>query len=183
MRHDNFSFLTVRASKLAPAGAAAPTAPHAPDPVGANCERAGSQQKKLSCLVEGRSSFVRFSRHLVVPAALFLCALAPSARTQGLCDAAKTATEMITCLTGLQKTEDTLLTRVEAKIRKKLGPGGAKDFDAAAKQWRAYRKAECLAMAGSYAGGKIAPIESLLCQIELTRTRRMNLPGFYELGT
>ena len=66
--------------------------------------------------------------------AFLVSASAPMAPPQGLCDAAKTATEMITCLTGLQKTEDTLLTRVEAKIRKKLGPGGAKDFDAAAKQ-------------------------------------------------
>ena len=183
MRHDNFSFLTVRASDLAPAGAAAPAAPHAPDPVSGNDGRARSTRNTYSCPIDRRPSFVGSYRPFVVSAALLLAAFVPSARRQGLCDAAKTATEMITCLTGLQKTEDTLLTRVEAKIRKKLGPGGARDFDAAAKQWRAYRKAECLAMAGSYAGGKIAPIESLLCQIELTRTRRMNLPGFYELGT
>ena len=115
--------------------------------------------------------------------ALLLSAAARGAPQQGLCDAAKTATEMITCLTTVQRREDTLLVQVEAKIRKKLGPGGSKDFDEAAKQWRAYRKVECRAMAGSYAGGKIAPLETLLCQIELTRTRRLNLPGFYELGT
>ena len=115
--------------------------------------------------------------------ALLLSSSVRNLPPQGLCDAAKTATAMVTCLTTEQKKEDTLLVHVEAKIRKKLGPGGSKDFDEAAKQWRSYRKAECRAMAGSYAGGKIAPIETLLCQIELTRTRRLNLPGFYELGT
>ena len=114
--------------------------------------------------------------------ALALTALAGEARAQSLCDAAKTATAMIQCLTAEQKREDTLLARVEQKIRHKLGPGGGKQFDEAAAAWRAYRKAECRAMAGSYAGGTIAPIESLMCMIELTRTRRLNLPGFYELA-
>ncbi|MBV9110820.1 MAG: DUF1311 domain-containing protein [Gemmatimonadetes bacterium] len=71
------------------------------------------------------------------------------------------------------------LDSTEAQVRRVLSRATAVRFTASARQWRAYRDAECRVVYESYDGGSGAGAALVNCKVTLTRDRSATLRRIY----
>lgn len=99
-------------------------------------------------------------------------ALPPSSGA-GPCDSVATDKALNACLSQRAAELDSILKATESRARDQFfsAADARAKFDAAAKDWRKYRRSECEAVAAIYVGGNVAQVMELNCWISLTQER------------
>ncbi|MEW9273044.1 lysozyme inhibitor LprI family protein [Gluconobacter oxydans] len=117
-------------------------------------------------------------RHLPVCCVTALL-LAQSALAAPVCSG-KTTPEIQSCFSSrLAQAEAQLKRYTEAALRRMQGPGitarAQADFRKGESAWRAFREAECKAVAGRWSDGTIRTSMELSCRLKLTEERTYEL--------
>lgn len=105
--------------------------------------------------------------------ALALTLALPRSAGTGPCDSVATDKALNACLTQRAAELDSILKAAESRARDQFFSSAEQraKFDAAAKDWRRYRRSQCEAAASVYAGGNVAQVIELNCWIALTQER------------
>lgn len=105
---------------------------------------------------------------------------AAAAQRSGECHRPARGTADIEACAAVQlRAAERQLNSTEAQVRRKLARATAVRFDASARQWRAYRDAECEVVYDSYDGGSGAAAALVYCKVTLTRERSATLRRIY----